>query len=232
MRGIDRVLAVLLLLGAVGGAAAFARQSGSESASPSVALAAPPFQHPQAPGTFFIAPRLVSPANGAPAHRVTILQATPWTPARAVQPQSPPQPPVTQPPAATPAPAPAPVPAPPAPIQAPAPTAAQTPEPPRVLAAVAAPAAESHERNSKGKGHGHAWGHLKHDDSAPAPEAPVAPVAPTDVPVVPPSQDDPTVAEQGNGNDGHGNDNGNNNENDHGHGSGHDKNGGPKDSGD
>jgi hypothetical protein len=57
-------------------------------------------------------------------------------------------------------------------------------------------------------------------------------VAATDVPVVPPSQDDATVAEQGNGNDGHGNDNGNSNGNDHGHGSGHDKNGGPEDSGD
>jgi hypothetical protein len=217
MRGIDRVLAVLLLLGAVGGAAAFARQSGSESTSPSVALAAPPLQHPEAPGTFFIAPRLVSPANGAPARRVTIPQATPWTPVRAVQPQSPPQPPVAQPPAAPPAPAP--VEAPPAPIQTPAPAAAQTPEPPRVLAAVAAPAAEG-----KSKGHGHAWGHLKHDDSAPAPEVPVAP---TDVPVVPPSQDDPTVAVHGNGND-----NGNENGNDHGHGSGNDQSGGTEDSGD
>lgn len=222
MRGIDRVLAVLLLLGAVGGAAAFARQSGSESTSPSVALAAPPWQHPEAPGTFFIAPRLVSPANVVPAHRVTIPQAAPWTPARAVQPQSPPQPPVAQPPAAPPAPAP--VQTPPAPIQTPAPAAAQTPEPPRVLAADAPPAAEG-----KSKGHGHAWGHLKHDDSAPAPEAPVAP---TDVPVVPPSQDDPSGAVPGNGNDGHGNDNANDSGNDHGHGSGHDKSGGTEDSGD
>jgi hypothetical protein len=224
MRGIDRVLAVLLLLGAVGGAAAFARQSGSESTSPSVALAAPPFQHPEAPGTFFIAPRLVSPANVAPAHRatVTIPQAASWTPARPVQPQSPPPPPVAQPPAAPPPPAP--VETPPAP-QTPAPTAAQTPEPPRVLAAVVAPAAEG---KSKGKGHGHAWGHLKHDDSAPAPEAPVAP---TDVPLVPPSQDDPTVAVHGDGNEGHGNDNGNHGGNGHGDGSGNDKSGGPEDSG-
>jgi outer membrane biosynthesis protein TonB len=224
MRGIDRVLAVLLLLGAVGGAAAFARQSGSESTSPSVALAAPPLQHPEAPGTFFLAPGLVTPADVAPAHRVTNPQAAPWTPARAVQPQSPPQPPEAQPPAAPPAPAP--VETPPAPIQTPAPAAAQTPEPPRVLAAVAAPAAEG---KSKGKGHGHAWGHLKHDDSAPAPEAPVAP---TDIPVVTPSQDDPAVAVHGNGNEGHGNDNANDSGNDHGHGSGNDKSGGPEDSGD
>jgi hypothetical protein len=52
-------------------------------------------------------------------------------------------------------------------------------------------------------------------------------VAPTDVPVAPPSQDDPTVAVPGNGND-----NGNENGNDHGHGSGNDKSGGPEDSGD
>jgi hypothetical protein len=57
-------------------------------------------------------------------------------------------------------------------------------------------------------------------------------VAPTDVPVVPPSQDDPTVAVPGSGNDGHGNDNANENGNDQGHGSGHDKSGGTEDSGD
>jgi hypothetical protein len=57
-------------------------------------------------------------------------------------------------------------------------------------------------------------------------------VAPTDVPVVPPSQDDPTVAAPGSGNDGHGNDSANDNGNDHGHGSGHDKSGGTEDSGD
>ena len=227
MRGIDRVLAVILLLGAVGGAAAFARQSGSESASRSVDLAAPPLQHVEAPGTFFIAPRLISPAKVAPAHRVTIPQATPRLPARAVQPQSRPQPPVAQPPAAPPAPAA--VQAPPAPVQTSAPAPVQTPEPPRVLAAVATPAADSHDGKNKGEGHGHAWGHLKHDDSAPPPEASVAP---TDVPVVPPSSDDQSGDEHGNGNDGHGNDNGNGNGNDHGHGSGHDENGGPKHSGD
>ena len=210
MRGIDRVLAVILLLGAVGGAAAFARQSGSESASRGVYLAAPPLQHVEAPGSFFIAPRLISPAKVAPARRVTIPQASPRPPARAVQAQSRPQPPVAQPSAAPPAPAA--VQAPPAPVQTPAPAPVQTPEPPRALAAVATPAADSHD--GKGKGHGHAWGHIKHDDSE-------APVAPTDVPVVPPSADDQSGDE-------HGNDNGN----DHGHGSGHDKGGGPKHSGD
>src|SRR4051812_15766987 len=88
MRGIDRVLAVLLLLGAVGGAAAFARQSGSESASPGVDLAAPPLQHVAAPGTFFIAPKLVRPVRVPPARPVTTPQATPRPSARAVQPRS------------------------------------------------------------------------------------------------------------------------------------------------
>ncbi len=239
MRGIDRVLAVLLLLGAVGGAAAFARQSGNESVSPGVAaLAAPPLQHVDAPGTFFVAPRLISPAKVAPARRVTIPQATPRPPARAVEPQSRPQPPVPQPPVPQPpvpqppvpqppaAPhAPVAVQAPPAPVQAPEPAPApapvpdQTPEAPRILAAVVPPVVESHD--GKSKGHGHDWGHPEQDDSAPAPEAPVAP---TDVPVVPPSQADPSGDEHGNGNDGHGNDSGNDNRSDHG--------GGTEDSGD
>ena len=222
MRGIDRVLAVILLLGAVGGAAAFARQSGSESAPRGVYLAQPPLQHVEAPGSFLNAPRLISPAKVAPARRVTIPQAAPRPPARAVQPQSRPQPPVAPP-------TPAAVQAPPAPVQTPAPAPVQTPEPPRALAAVATPAADSHDDKSKGKGHGHAWGHIKHDDSAPPPEAPVTP---TDVPVVPPSADDQCGDEHGNGNDGHGNDNGNDNGDDHGHGSGHDKGGGPKHAGD
>jgi hypothetical protein len=88
-----------------------------------------------------------------------------------------------------------------------------------VLAAVT-PAAESHDGKHTSKGHGHAWGNIKHDDSAPPPEAPVAP---TDVPVVPPSQADQSGDEHGNGND---------SGNDHGHGAGHDKGGGPKHSGD
>jgi hypothetical protein len=224
MRGIDRVLAVLLLLGAVGGAAAFARQSGRETASPGVDLAAPPFQHVQAPGSFFVAPRLISPVKVAPVRRVTIPQATPRPPTRAVPAQNRPQPAIARPSAAPPAPAA--VQAPPAPVQTPAPGPVQTPEPPRALAAVVQPASETHQGNNKGKDHGHAWGHLKHDDSAP----PEAPVAPTDVSVVPPSQDNPSSDENGNGNDGHGN--GNDNGNDHGHGSGHDQSGGPRQSGD
>ena len=56
MSGIGRVLAGVLLVGAVGGAAAFARESGSDlSAAPAIGLAAPPPQHIGAPGTVLYA---------------------------------------------------------------------------------------------------------------------------------------------------------------------------------
>jgi outer membrane biosynthesis protein TonB len=212
MRGIDRLLAAILLLGAVGGAAAFARQSGSDSTAQGVDLAAPPLQHVAAPGTFFIAPTPSKPAKVAPARRVMIPPATPPGPAPAVQPPSRPESPVVQP-------APAAVPAAPPPVPVPAPAPAPPPEPPRVLA-VAQPAAAPVDGKRKGKGHGHAWGQLKHDEAAPAPDAPAAPAAPTDVAVVPPPADNSSGAEQGNTG---GNDNG--------HGSEHDK-GGSKHSGD
>jgi hypothetical protein len=209
MRGIDRVIAVLLLVGAVGGAAAFARQSGIEATPPGVVLATPPFQHVEAPGTFFIAPRLTSPPTVRPAHRATLPQVTLQRPVQAVQAahaQKQAQPPV---PNAAPAET-----APP-PVQAPI----QAPEPQRALAvAQPAPAVQPEPAAAKGKGHGHAWGHLKHDDLAPAPETPVPA---TDVPVVAPPADASNTDEQGNGD-----------RNDHGHGSGHDKGGGPKHSGD
>jgi hypothetical protein len=213
MRGIDRLIAVILLVGAVGGAAAFARHSGSDSTARSVHLAAPPLQHVGAPGTVLIDPTpaltRVKPAKVAPSRRVMLPKATPQRP---VQPQRLPQPPAAQPPA----PAATPVPA--------APTPAQTPPAPdRALAAVqAAPA--STDGKDKSKGHGHAWGHVKQqhvkqEDAAPAPEAPLAPTDPT---VVPP----PPVGSSG---DEHGSGNGNGDGNEH--GSGHD-NGGPKHSGD
>src|ERR1700674_1108838 len=73
MRGIDRVLAVILLAGAVGGAAAFARHSGSDSAARVVHLAVPPLQHVEAPETVLIAPppapTRVKPATVAPIAR-------------------------------------------------------------------------------------------------------------------------------------------------------------------
>ena len=128
MRGIDRVIAVILLVGAVGGAAAFARHSGSVSTPKGVDLAAPPLQHAEAPGTVLIAPtpapRRAKPVNGAPARRVTLPHVTLQRPVQAVQPQNRPEPPVPAPAARTASP----------PVEAPAPV--QTPEPPRVLAVV------------------------------------------------------------------------------------------------
>ena len=212
MRGIDRVIAVLLLVGAVGGAAAFARQSGIESTSRGVELSAPPLQHIPAPGTFFIAPRLTSPAKVARAQRVTIPQTTLQRPVQAVQAQRRVQPPA-------PKQAPAPVATARPPVQAPQ-APAPTSEPPRALAiAQPAPVVQPEPVKVKGKGHGHGWGHLKHDDSAPTPETPAPPTA--DLPVVPPPAADASGDETGN-DDG----------NEHGHGSGHDKGGGPKHSGD
>jgi hypothetical protein len=213
MRGIDRVIAVLLLLGAVGGAAAFARQSGIESTSRGVDLAAPPFQHVEAPGTFFIAPKLTSPAKVRPAHRVTPPHVTLQRPVQAVQAARK----RVQPPA--PIEAPAPVETAPPPVQAPQ-APVPTPEPPRALAVVQpVPAVQPEPMKVKGKGHGHAWGHVKHDEPSPAPETPVAQTV--DVPVVLPPANDSSGDEQGH-DDG----------NDHGHGQGHDKGGGPKHSGD
>jgi hypothetical protein len=212
MRGIDRVLAVFLLVGAVGGAAAFARQSGNESASQGVALSTPPLQHVESPGAFFIAPRLTRPAKGAPARRVTLPQATLRGPVQAVKAQR-----LVVPPA--PKQAPAPVVTAPPPVQAP-PAPAPTPEPPRALAsAQPAPVVQPEPVKVKVNGHGHGSGHAKHDEPNPAPEVPASPTV--DVPVVLPSADDSSSDEHGTGGG-----------NDHGHGSGHDQAGGPKHSGD
>src|SRR5438067_1421047 len=91
MRGIDRVLIVILFLAGVGGAAAFARHSGSDSAARGVPLAAPPSQHLEAPGAILVAPTpalsRVKPAKVAPARPVAFAPATVWRPVRAVQPQ-------------------------------------------------------------------------------------------------------------------------------------------------
>ncbi len=190
MRGIDRFFAVILLVGAVGGAAAFARQSGSDSTAQGVDLAAPPLQHSAAPAAVLIAPtpaptRVQRAAKAPPVGRVTTPQVTLRRPVEAVQAQKQTQPP--------------------APTQAPAPVqAAATPEPPRALAASQlpplplAPVASG----SSGKSHGHAWGHVKHDNAAPAVEAPVSP-APTDTAAVQLAPVDPSGDGKGNGH-GHG----------------------------
>jgi hypothetical protein len=125
MRGVERVLAAILLVAAVGGAAVFARQSGSGLVE-AVHLAAPPPQHLAAPGTVLIAPtssadhsrrvlRLPVSARmtARPAEKA---QSTPLRPLTVVQPRS-----RQQPQAAIPA-------------AAPAPVAAPTVTPPRAIA--------------------------------------------------------------------------------------------------
>jgi hypothetical protein len=209
MRGIDRLIAVFLLAGAVGGAAAFARQSGNEAASQGVALSTPPLQHVESPGAFFIAPRLISPVKLAPARRVALAQVTLRRPVQAVKAERLVVPPV-------PRQAPAPVVTAPPPVQAP-PAPAPMPEPARALAiAQPAPVVQPEPAKVKDEGHGHAWGHVEHAEPTPAPEIPAAATT-AEVPVVLPPADDSSSDTQGN---------------DHGHGSGHDKFGGPKHSGD
>jgi outer membrane biosynthesis protein TonB len=163
MRGIGRVLAGVLLVGAVGGAAAFARQSGNDLSAQAVELAAPPLQHIGAPGTVLF-------ARTPPPTRVTIDIRRPSSqqalrPSRAVQPV----PAVPQP---TPVPAPS---ARPAPAQAPAP--APAPLPARALAAVQVAAAQP---ATAAKGHGRALGHVKQHLHGP-PAAVDAPAAPAPV---------------------------------------------------
>src|ERR1700758_505268 len=72
MRGIERVLAAVLLIGAVAGAAVFASHSGSSPAEAPVRLAAPPEQHVSGPGAVLIAP---TPADRSQGLRV--LRAAP-----------------------------------------------------------------------------------------------------------------------------------------------------------
>jgi hypothetical protein len=195
MRGIDRFLAAILLAGALGSTAMFARHLGSVPELQVVHLAAPP-QHVTASGTVR-APVLV-PFEGTPARARAKAQpvlaavrpaAVPQEAATAPQPGAPrprPQAPLAAPePVKSSSPTPSPPATPPVqPVQQPTP-----PEAPRVLAAVP-PAARS-------KGHGRltAPGQLKKlaaseaKSSAstapvdvPAPVAALVPAAPADLP--------------------------------------------------
>lgn len=72
MRGIERVLAAVLLVGAVGGAAVFASHSGSSPGADVVRLAAPPEQHLSGPAAVLIAP---TPADRGQGVRVVTTAA-------------------------------------------------------------------------------------------------------------------------------------------------------------
>src|SRR5213082_3284190 len=63
MRGIERFLAAILLAGAVGGAAAFARYAGTEPEPPAFHLSAPPRQHLTIPQTVVEIPLPARPSR-------------------------------------------------------------------------------------------------------------------------------------------------------------------------
>src|SRR2546421_4639459 len=134
MRGIERFLAAILLVGAIGGAAALARYAGTEPAPPAFHVTASPRQHLTIPQTVVEIPlpkpirvairrvvgkrpppRFAAPGSACP------VAGTPVTP-----PQAPPASP--QPPVQAPAPAPAPA-APAAPVAAPSAPAESAPAP-------------------------------------------------------------------------------------------------------
>jgi hypothetical protein len=197
MSRIDRVLAGILLAGAVGGVAAFARQSGSDSSALAVSLTAPPLQHIGAPGTVLF-------AHTPPPIRVAVDVRRRNRPRHAPTTVTPPMP-VAAVPLRTQAPKPAATPTP-----KPAPAPVSPPEPQRVLAAVLtpvqpiteAPAIEAPATEAKARGR--ALGHTKqHGHSAPTvADAPAVPAA-TDTAVVQQSLE-PTPIDPGGPAQGHG----------------------------
>ena len=171
MRGIERFLAAILLAGAVGGAAAFARYAGTEPAPPAFHLSASPRQHLTIPQTVVKIPLpaahrhvTVKPAVVQRPPRLNLVAPTVAAPHVVVAPVTAPQPaPVA--PAATPAPvqapptAPAPsAPAPTQPVAAPAaPAPVAAPAEPRALAVQAPPPPAVQATASKQHGHGKGW---------------------------------------------------------------------------
>ena len=167
MRGIERLLAAMALMAALGGTAAVARHlaGGGTDAQP-VSLAAPPQQHVHAPRPVW-APlparvRTLSRPALAAAPAASAPRSSPSVVRRIVVPRVAPM----QPPSPTPAAKPD-LPA-PAPAPAPAPLAA-APEPPRVLASTVpqetVAAGESDvEGDGHHGGHGHQDGHQDDQD--------------------------------------------------------------------
>jgi translation initiation factor IF-2 len=202
MSGIDRVLAAILLVGAVGGTAAFARQIGSDSSAEAVSLTAPPLQHFAAPGSVLFAHtpapiRVAVDVRRRSRHAPTAIRPlfVAAVPPRTPAPKRAPKRVATRAATAAPEPAPAPV---------------SPPEPPRVLAAVLTPAQPATEApateapTTDAKTHGRALGHVKqHGHNAPTvADAPAAPAA-TDTAVaqqpLEPTPIDPGGPAQGNG---------------------------------
>ena len=247
MRGIERFLAAILLMGAVGGAAAFARYAGTEPAPPAFHLSASPRQHLTIPQTVVEIPLPAAPRRAAAKPVVAErprLRLAPTVPARraVVAPVSTPEPtPAAPAPTPPPVQAPTPAPTPAPPVAAPAaPVPVAAPAAPRGLAAVPVEpdAATASTPRKHGHGAGKAKGHDKSegdqgddngDDDAGAPpaEQPCA-AAPVDqaaaAPVPGPTEPGPTDENgdpQGDAGHGNGDGNGNGNGNGHGHGHGH-----------
>jgi hypothetical protein len=230
MRGMHRLLAAILLAGAIGGVVVFTRHLGRVPEPLAVALSAPPPQSLTAPGAVH-APLLVTARpdgpfgekpNAVPARRATTM---PPLTRFATKPVKLPR----VPPAAT------------APATAPAPTPAIPPqqEPVRVLAVVpltpVAPASTTASTpttptaDQPGHGKGHAYGHAKRPKAAKRVDEPPAPVsqpAPAVVELTPvagssAATDTDPGHDHGNGNgNGRGSDSGNGNGNGRGSGNG------------
>ena len=162
MRGIERVLAAIALMAALGGTAAVAHHmAGDTTDAQPVSLAAPPRQHVPAPRPVWapLPPRIRTLSRPALAAVPTASApaSTPTPVRRIVVPRvTPPQPrsptPAAKPdlPAPTPAPAPAPV--------------VPAPEAPRVLASVAPQATTPGDDGGSDEGDGHHGGGHGHED--------------------------------------------------------------------
>jgi len=149
MRGIVRVPAALLLIGAVAGAAVFASHSGSSPSADAVRLAAPPEQHLSGPAAVLIAPTPADRSQGLRVVRaapsvITIPAIRQAGAAALIAPAKQtvrlrPITPLAPTPVAAPSPTPVPVPAPVAPVHAPpvvtGPVVTAAPETPRAPAA-------------------------------------------------------------------------------------------------
>jgi hypothetical protein len=147
MSGIDRVLAGIVLVCAVGGAASFARHSGSDSPAQAVGLSTPPLQHIAAPGSVLYTQ---TPAPTRVVLEVRHRSQRPQAPMRAAA--GPIRAPKAQ-PAPTPAPKPPLIPQ----------------EASRALAAV--PLAPAAQPAASVKAHGRALGHTKQHGHGSRPEA-------------------------------------------------------------
>jgi len=217
MRGMERFFALLLLIGGLAGAAAFAHRAGAPADSSFAAPFVQPASHSASSEVLRIAaipaetallpaPAIERPQLrlAGPVRRLTpppthVIQAV--DSARPARPAPEPAAPAAAPvPAPTPAPAPAPTPAPAAPV-------AVTPAP---VAAVVPPAAVAPPTTGHDHGNGKDKGKAKGKDKTVVPVTPVAetaaPTGPADTVPAPPAAPDVAVAAPDDGKHGRGHD--------------------------